>query len=57
MHEWVMKIGYAIIGFFADKTENMGTALEIAGVGMLGIFVVIGVVILVVALLNKLFSK
>jgi hypothetical protein len=35
----------------------MGTALEIAGVGMLGIFVVIGVVIVVVGLLNKLFSK
>ena len=57
MHEWVMKIGYAIIGFFSDKLANMGTALEIAGVGMLGIFVVIGVIVLVVALLNKLFSK
>ncbi|MBP3672370.1 MAG: oxaloacetate decarboxylase [Oscillospiraceae bacterium] len=35
----------------------MTSALSIMGIGMLGIFLVTGVIILVVTLLNKLFSK
>ncbi len=57
MHNWIMNIGYAILNFFSDKSENIGTALQIAGVGMLGIFIVMGAIILVVSLLNKLGSK
>lgn len=57
MHEWVTRIGYTVAQYFVERAANMGSALEIAGVGMLGIFIVIGVVILVVALLNKLFSE
>ena len=58
MHEFVMKIGYAVWNFFASMdVAGLGTALSIMGVGMLGIFIVTGVIILVVNLLNKLFSK
>ena len=58
MHEFVMKIGYAVWNFFAsiDPVE-LGNALSIVGVGMLGIFIVTGVIITVTVLLNKLFSK
>ena len=58
IHEWIMGIGYAIMNFFAgiDGTRLV-TSLTIAGVGMLGIFVVIGIVVLFVLLLNKVFSK
>ena len=58
MHEFVMKIGYAVLNFFCSiNTANLVSALSIMGIGMLGIFIVTGVVILVVTLLNKLFSK
>ena len=47
MHEWIMGIGYAIMDFFAGiDGARLLTALTIAGVGMLGIFVVIGIVML-----------
>ncbi len=58
MHEFVMKIGYAVWNFFASmEGASLGTALSIMGVGMLGIFIVTGVIILVVNLLNKIFSR
>ena len=58
MHEFIMSIGYAVWSFFASiSTENLGSALSIVGIGMLGIFIVTGVIILVVTLLNKVFSK
>ena len=58
IHEWIMGIGYAIMNFFAGLDgAGLLTALTIAGVGMLGIFVVIGIVVLFVLLLNKIFSK
>ena len=58
MHEFAMSIGYAIINFFCSiDGANMTSALSIMGIGMLGIFLVTGVIILVVTLLNKLFSK
>lgn len=38
-------------------TENMVHALEMLGQGMLGIFVVLGVIALVVVLIQKLDSK
>ncbi len=38
------------------STENMAESLEFLIVGMLGIFAVIGVIILVTVLLNKIFS-
>ncbi len=57
MHKFILNIGYAIMDFFAAKGPQIGTALEIAGVGMLGIFVVIGVIVCAVLLLNKVFSK
>lgn len=38
-------------------TENMVESLKFLGVGMLSIFAVIGVIVLVTMLLNKIFSK
>ena len=58
MHEFVMKIGYGVWNFFASMDVSaLGTALRIMGVGMLGIFIVTGVIILVVNLLDKIFSR
>ncbi len=58
MHEWIMSIGTAVYNFFASMDlSNLKNALTIVGVGMLGIFVVTGVIILAVMLLSKLFSK
>lgn len=58
MHEFVMKIGYAVLEFFTSiNVTNLLNALKVMGIGMLGIFIVTGVIILVVTLLNKLFSK
>ncbi len=57
MHEWIMSIGQAILDYFRnfDATTLM-QALEITVTGWLGIFVVMGVIILVVYLLNKIKS-
>ena len=58
MHEFIMKIGYAVWNYFASiNLENLKSAVSIMGVGMLGIFIVTGVIILVVTLLNKIFTK
>ncbi len=58
MHQWIMNIGYTVYSFFASiDTANLSRALSIVGIGMLGIFIVTGIIILVVTLLNKLFSK
>ena len=58
MHDFALKIGYAIINFFTSiSTANLTSALSIMGIGMLGIFIVTGVIIMVVTLLNKIFSK
>ena len=58
MHNYIMGIGAAILNYFRSiELSNLKSALSIMGVGMLGIFVVTGVIILVVSLLNKLFSK
>ena len=57
MHEWIMNIGYAILAFFQNLNgENLLISLSIMGTGMLGIFLVTGIIILVVMLLTKLFS-
>ncbi len=42
---------------FEAGVENLLAALPIMGTGYLGIFIVTGVIIAVVALLNKLTSK
>lgn len=39
------------------NTENMMQALEMMGQGMLGIFVVLGIIALLVALLQKLDNR
>ena len=58
MHEFIVGIGYTIVNFFTSiDVESLLDALSIVGIGMLGIFIVTGVIILVVTLLNKLFSK
>ena len=58
MHQLIMNIGYAVLNYFRSIDPGSITdALSIMGVGMLGIFIVTGVIILVVMLLNKLFSK
>lgn len=38
-------------------TENMTESLKFLGVGMLSIFAVIGVIIVVTVVLNKIFSQ
>ncbi len=58
MHDFIMSIGYAVIGFFANiNWENVLNALEITVFGWLGIFIVTGVIIGVVYLLGLLSSK
>ncbi len=55
MHEWIMGIGYAILNYFRNfDATTVLQALEITVTGWLGIFVVMGVIILVVYLLNKI---
>ena len=57
MHDFIVNIGYQVWNFFASiDTGNLLSALKIMGIGMLGIFVVTGVIILVVMLLSKIFS-
>ncbi len=57
MHAWIMSLGEAILNYFRnfDATIIM-QALEITVTGWLGIFVVMGVIILIVWLLNKINS-
>ena len=58
MHDFIMNIGYAILDFFQSiDPANLLTALSIMGTGMLGIFLVTGIIIAVITLLGKLFSK
>ena len=52
------KIGYAVLNFFSSvDTDALGTALRIMGIGMLGIFIVTGVIIAVITLLGKVFNR
>ncbi len=53
MHEIALNIGYATLDFFA----RIGPALSITVTGWLGIFVVTGVIIGVVNLLNWACAK
>ncbi len=58
MHDFIVNIGYQVCNFFANMdTGNLLQALKIMGIGMLGIFIVTGVIIGVVMLLGKIFSK
>ena len=58
MHEWIMNIGYAVYNLFSNVSgEALGDALSIMGIGMLGIFIVTGVIISAVTFLNKVFSR
>lgn len=41
---------------FKFTTENIGEALLCAGAGMVGIFIVVGIIILCVSVLNKIGS-
>ncbi len=57
MHDFIMSIGQAILNFFRDfPVETVLQALEITVTGWLGIFVVMGVIILIIYLLNKIKS-
>jgi len=58
MNEFMTKIGYAVLNFFSSvDTDALGTALRIMGIGMLGIFIVTGVIITVITLLGKVFNR
>ena len=51
MHDWIMNIGYAILKYFYSiDVESLKDALYIMGIGMLGIFIVTGVIILTITL-------
>ena len=55
MHEFFVNIGYAILNFFRNvKTDNILKSLSIMGIGMVGIFLVTGIIVLAVYLLNKI---
>ncbi len=57
MHDLIMRIGYAILNFFRNiDFDTIAQAWEVTKIGYLGIFVVMGVIILVVWLLNKIKS-
>ena len=57
MHNWIMSIGYAVINHYSQVSAPVLQSLSIAGIGMLGIFLVIGIIVLAVSLLNKAFSR
>ena len=57
MHNWIMSIGYAVINHYSQVSATLLQSLKIAGIGMLGIFLVIGIIVLAVSLLNKAFSR
>ena len=58
MNDIAIKIGSAVAQFFLGiDSAALLNALSIVGVGMLGIFTVTLVIIGVVMLLDKLFSK
>ena len=56
IHNWIMSIGEAIARFFVGiDTQGLLDSLEIMGVGYLGIFIVIGIIILAVYVIDWLF--
>ena len=58
MHDWIMNIGYAVLKYFYSiDVESLKDALYIMGIGMLGLFIVTGVIILTITLLDKVFSE
>ncbi len=57
MHNWILSIGSAVYNYFQSVSDPLLQSLKIAGIGMLGIFIVIGVIILAVTLLNRVFSR
>ncbi len=57
IHEFILSIGQAVYNYFTNiNLTTVLQALEITGIGWLGIFVVMGVIILIVYLLNKIQS-
>ena len=57
MNDLMIRIGYAVATFFTSMdTTGLLDALSIMGIGMLGIFIVTGVIILVITLLGKVFA-
>ena len=57
MNEFIMGIGDAVLNFiYGIDPNNLLTALSIMGTGMLGIFLVTGIIIAVITLLGKVFS-
>ncbi len=58
MHDFMIRIGYTVANFFTSiDVSGLLNALKIMGIGMLGIFIVTGVIIAVVTLLNKIFIR
>ena len=56
MHEFAIRIGYAIIDCFTSiNVSGIIDSLSIMGIGMLGIFTVTTVIIMVITLLGKIF--
>ena len=55
MHEFFVNIGYAILNFFRNvKTDNILKSLSIMGIGMVGIFLVTGIIVLAVYIMKKI---
>lgn len=58
MHEFFVNIGYAILSFFRSvQVDNIKASLYIMGIGLLGIFLVTGIIVLAVYLLNTIKTK
>ena len=55
MHEMITKIGAAVLGFIRNfDGKGLLDALEVMGIGYLGIFIVTGIIIGAVYLLSML---
>jgi len=53
MHGFIMNIGQAILNFFRNfQVDGLLKALEVMGIGYLGIFIVTGIIIGAVYLLS-----
>ena len=58
MHKAIVSLGQTILNFFRTVDGSaLADAGYVVGIGMLGIFLVTGVIVLTVLLLNKLGSK
>ncbi len=57
IHNWILGLGQWIYDYYMSIQDNLAASVEVMGVGYLGIFIVIGIIILAVYLINWLFRE